>query len=71
LFVNAWPISKDPASWDDPDEFQPDRFQEGEDVDFNRTHFELFPFGAGRGMCQSRRSAATVVLLSDGFIIDK
>jgi 4-hydroxyphenylacetaldehyde oxime monooxygenase len=51
LFVNAWATGREPASWDDPDEFHPDRFQEGEDVDFNGTHFELLPFSAGRRMC--------------------
>ncbi|TVU44020.1 hypothetical protein EJB05_03444, partial [Eragrostis curvula] len=50
LFVNAWAIGRDMASWDDPDEFDPGRF-DGKDVDFNGTHFELLPFGAGRRMC--------------------
>jgi 4-hydroxyphenylacetaldehyde oxime monooxygenase len=53
LFVNAWAIGRDPASWDDPDEFHPGRFEEGGDdgVGFNGTHFELIPFGGGRRMC--------------------
>ncbi|CAL5088870.1 unnamed protein product [Urochloa decumbens] len=50
LFVNAWAIGRDPASWASPDEFDPDRF-DGSDVDFNGAHFELLPFGAGRRMC--------------------
>ncbi|GJM97252.1 hypothetical protein PR202_ga14165 [Eleusine coracana subsp. coracana] len=50
LFVNAWAIGRDPASWDQPDEFDPGRFDD-KDVDFNGTHFELLPFGAGRRMC--------------------
>jgi len=53
VFVNAWAIGRDPRSWGDrPEEFDPGRF-DGDDgvVDFNGTHFELVPFGAGRRMC--------------------
>ncbi|RCV39937.1 hypothetical protein SETIT_9G011300v2 [Setaria italica] len=50
ILVNVWAIGRDPASWDNPEEFNPDRF-EGKDVDFNGTHFEFVPFGAGRRMC--------------------
>ena len=53
VLVNAWAIGRDPRSWGDrPEEFDPGRF-DGDDgvVDFNGTHFELVPFGAGRRMC--------------------
>ena len=50
LFVNTWAIGRDPAIWDNPEEFDPDRF-EGKDVSFNGTHFDFVPFGAGRRMC--------------------
>jgi 4-hydroxyphenylacetaldehyde oxime monooxygenase len=51
--VNAWAIGRDPASWEDPEEFDPGRFERNkqDDVGFNGTHFELVPFGAGRRMC--------------------
>ncbi|RLN42153.1 hypothetical protein C2845_PM01G48840 [Panicum miliaceum] len=53
ILVNAWAIGRDPASWDDPEEFDPGRFDQGnkDGVGFNGTHFELVPFGAGRRMC--------------------
>jgi 4-hydroxyphenylacetaldehyde oxime monooxygenase len=50
VFVNAWAIGRDPASWPAPEEFNPDRFH-GSDVDYYGTHIELIPFGAGRRIC--------------------
>ncbi|TVU47058.1 hypothetical protein EJB05_06636, partial [Eragrostis curvula] len=50
LFLNTWAIGRDPTNWDNPEEFNPDRF-EGKDVKFDGTHFEFLPFGAGRRMC--------------------
>lgn len=60
IFVNAWAIGRDPASWSDPEEFDPDRF-EVKDVDFNGAHFELVPFGAGRRVCPGLAMGATNV----------
>ncbi|XP_025797444.1 4-hydroxyphenylacetaldehyde oxime monooxygenase-like [Panicum hallii] len=50
VFVNAWAIGRDPASWADAEVFDPDRFEASE-VDYNGAHFELVPFGAGRRIC--------------------
>ena len=60
IFVNAWSIGRDPASWNNPEEFNPDRF-EVKDVDFNGAHFELVPFGAGRRICPGLAMGATNV----------
>ena len=55
VFVNAWAIGRDPASWDDPEEFVPERFAGDEAAAaasfFNRARFEFLPFGGGRRMC--------------------
>lgn len=50
VFFNAAAISTDPAYWENPERFWPDRFINSQ-VDFRGQHFELLPFGAGRRGC--------------------
>ncbi|KAL5976443.1 hypothetical protein ACLOJK_020775 [Asimina triloba] len=50
VFVHAWAIGRDPACYDDPSSFKPERFLNA-DVDYRGHHFQLIPFGAGRRMC--------------------
>ncbi|XP_047945893.1 carnosic acid synthase-like [Salvia hispanica] len=50
IFINAWAISRDPAIWNNPDRFEPERFLDN-DIDFGGHHFNLIPFGSGRKIC--------------------
>uniref|UniRef100_A0A453A7E1 Cytochrome P450 71D7 n=2 Tax=Aegilops tauschii subsp. strangulata TaxID=200361 RepID=A0A453A7E1_AEGTS len=49
VFINVFAIAQDPACWDNPGEFKPDRFENN--VNYNGTYFEFIPFGAGRRQC--------------------
>ncbi|KAI3759207.1 hypothetical protein L6452_06832 [Arctium lappa] len=50
VYVNAFALGRDPESWENPEEFLPERFL-GSDVDFRGRDFKLIPFGAGRRIC--------------------
>ncbi|KAK4730422.1 hypothetical protein R3W88_023410 [Solanum pinnatisectum] len=50
VMVNAWAIGRDPESWEDPESFKPERF-ENISVDLTGNHYQSIPFGSGRRMC--------------------
>ncbi|KAL1544679.1 premnaspirodiene oxygenase-like [Salvia divinorum] len=50
VMVNVWAMHRDPRFWKDPEEFEPERF-ENEDVDFIGGDIHYLPFGVGRRMC--------------------
>ncbi|EFJ29877.1 hypothetical protein SELMODRAFT_90326 [Selaginella moellendorffii] len=50
LLVNAWAIGMDPAVWENPTQFHPERFL-GSSIDVKGQNFELLPFGSGRRQC--------------------
>ncbi|CAO2181482.1 unnamed protein product [Urochloa humidicola] len=53
VIINAWAIAHDPAAWERPDEFVPERFV-GDDLTADYLlgqDFRFVPFGAGRRGC--------------------
>nr|AYV88855.1 cytochrome P450 oxidase CYP71AT147 [Polygala tenuifolia] len=63
VFVNALAIGRDPAAWEEPEAFIPERFLDSP-IDFRGLHFELIPFGAGRRICPAVYMSAIIVELS-------
>ncbi|VAH24276.1 unnamed protein product [Triticum turgidum subsp. durum] len=63
VIFNAWAIMRDPAAWERPHEFVPERFLGKADqvVDFRGKAFEFIPFGSGRRLCPGVPMAERVV----------
>ncbi|CAL2272541.1 unnamed protein product [Prunus armeniaca] len=74
LFVNVWAINRDPNHWENPLEFQPERFlaEEGSGkspLDVRGQHFHFLPFGSGRRICPGTTLSLQVVQATVAAII--
>ncbi|CAM0943204.1 unnamed protein product [Alopecurus aequalis] len=56
LIVNAYAIHRDPAVWEDPLEFRPERFQDGK-----AEGLFMIPFGMGRRRCPGETLALQTI----------
>ncbi|KAF5933244.1 hypothetical protein HYC85_029415 [Camellia sinensis] len=70
VIVNAWAIARDPLSWEDPEEFRPERFLNSS-IDFKGHNFEFIPFGAGRRGCPGTLFAMNVDELALASVVHK
>ncbi|EOA23850.1 hypothetical protein CARUB_v10017068mg [Capsella rubella] len=50
LLVNTWSIGRNPKLWENPEEFNPERFIDCP-MDYKGNSFEFLPFGSGRKIC--------------------
>nr|ALM25791.1 cytochrome P450 71CS1 [Salvia pomifera] len=50
VLINAWEIGRDPAYWEEPEKFMPERFLNSS-TDLRGFDFYLIPFGSGRRIC--------------------
>ncbi|XP_057851888.2 cytochrome P450 71AU50 isoform X1 [Cryptomeria japonica] len=62
VIVNAWAIGRDPITWEEANEFKPERYL-GTQIDVKGQSFELIPFGSGRRGCPGIDLALSVVHL--------
>lgn len=68
LLLNAWGIHKDPAVWERPLQFEPERFINSS-VDVNGHDFKYIPFGYGRRACPGMWVAMRMLLLTVGRLL--
>uniref|UniRef100_A0A0D9XAI8 Cytochrome P450 n=1 Tax=Leersia perrieri TaxID=77586 RepID=A0A0D9XAI8_9ORYZ len=79
VFVNVWAIQRDPAVWENPGEFIPERFENagsgdggGRRLDFTGSEHDYMPFGSGRRICAGiamaeRMAGYSLALLMQAF----
>nr|QNS29990.1 cytochrome P450 [Nothapodytes nimmoniana] len=62
VFVNVWAIHRDPTIWENPMDFNPERFLDSK-WDYSGSDFRYFPFGSGRRICAGIAMAERMVML--------
>ncbi|PHT53784.1 Cytochrome 71A4 [Capsicum baccatum] len=68
--VNVWAIGRDPLSWENPEEYRPERFLNSH-IDVKGLNFEFIPFGAGRRGCPGSTFGIAVIELALARLVHK
>lgn len=78
VIVNGFNMHRDPSLWDNPDEFNPDRFMQGPDADIELRgadapndphHLKFLPLGTGRRACAGYLLAKTELFLQGATLM--
>ncbi|KAL6141241.1 hypothetical protein ACLB2K_059531 [Fragaria x ananassa] len=71
VLVNAWQIGRDPKSYNEPEEFKPERFLNNV-MDYKGNNgFQFIPFGAGRRSCPGIQFAMAVQEIALANLVHK
>ncbi|PRQ31553.1 putative cytochrome P450 [Rosa chinensis] len=70
VMVNAWAIGRDPKSYTNAEQYEPERFLNSA-IDFKGNDFELIPFGSGRRGCPGMHFAVVGVEIVLANIVHK
>ncbi|XP_068635965.1 flavonoid 3'-monooxygenase CYP75B137-like [Aristolochia californica] len=63
VLVNMWAIQRDPAAWESPEKFRPERFLTATGKrEFTGNDFHYFPFGSGRRICPGMALAERMLM---------
>ncbi|PPS10725.1 hypothetical protein GOBAR_AA09933 [Gossypium barbadense] len=76
VLVNCYAVMRDPDSWKNPDEFDPERFLDSSDekigehqMEFKGQNFRFLPFGSGRRGCPGASLAMLVMHAAVGSLV--
>ncbi|CAL2261270.1 unnamed protein product [Prunus armeniaca] len=70
VFINAWKIGRDPKLYDNPEEYEPERFLNS-GIDYKGNDFQLIPFGPGRRVCPGLQFAMAINEIALANIVHK
>jgi trans-cinnamate 4-monooxygenase len=68
ILINAWWIANNPAHWDEPEKFKPERFLNS-NIEASGNDFNFLPFGAGRRSCPGIIIAMPLLHLTLGRLV--
>ncbi|KAK6244127.1 hypothetical protein QUC31_010536, partial [Theobroma cacao] len=76
IIINLYSIMRDPNSWNNPDEFIPDRFMGNTNLNSNKElmemkgqNFDYLPFGSGRRVCPGASLALATIHATVGALV--